>query len=189
MLTTLFMVRHANSPFIFGQERTRSLSKQGELDAGKIKELLSLEKIDVIVSSPYKRAIQTVEGLSHDKKLEIQIVEELKERQLKGSFKLQKEEINQAIKKSYEDKTYSLLGGESVEDVQARSLPILLQLLTMYQGKTLILGTHGNIMTIIMNYFDPQYGYDFWKRTTKPDLYKLEFLGTQLHSVKRLWDN
>ena len=64
MKTTLFMIRHAQSPFIFGQERTRKLSEQGELDANKITEQLKQEKIDVMVSSPYTRAIQTIEGIA-----------------------------------------------------------------------------------------------------------------------------
>lgn len=190
MVTTLFMVRHARSPFVFGQERTRGLSKQGDIDAKKITELLSHEKIDVIVSSPYTRAIQTIEGLAQEKRLEIQIFEELKERQLKGPYKLPEEEINQAIKKSFEDKAYSLLGGESIRDVQDRAIPVIDELLTKYQDKTLILGTHGNIMTIIMNHFDSEYGYEFWKSTTKPDIYKLEFSGTHLNRLQRLlWGN
>jgi 2,3-bisphosphoglycerate-dependent phosphoglycerate mutase len=42
-------------------------------------------------------------------------------------------------------------------------------------------------MTIIMNYFDKKYDYDFWKKTTKPDLYKLVFADKDLIDVDRLW--
>lgn len=45
METTLFMIRHAESPFKFGQERTRALSTQGETDANKITELMSQENM------------------------------------------------------------------------------------------------------------------------------------------------
>ncbi|WP_353958403.1 hypothetical protein [Bacillus sp. DX4.1] len=56
-----------------------------------------------------------------------------------------------------------------------------------YEGKNIVIGTHGNIMTIIMNYFDDRYGYDFWKSTSKPDIYRLEFKNESLIKVKRLW--
>lgn len=98
MKTTLFMIRHAESPFVFGQERTRKLSEQGEFDANKITERFKQEKIDVIVSSPYTRAIQTIEGIADEYRMEITIFEGLKERPVKGAYKLPAEEIEQAIK-------------------------------------------------------------------------------------------
>ena len=115
-------------------------------------------------------------------------MEELKERQLKGDYKLSEEEIQRALKKSYEDKDYFLSGGESIREVQNRSVPVIKSLLKQYAGKTIIIGTHGNIMTIIMNYFDSKYGYDFWKGTTKPDFYKLIFSDAKLQNIQRVWE-
>lgn len=186
MKTTLFMIRHAESPFIFGQERSRKLSVQGELDANKITEQLKQEKIDVIVSSPYTRAIQTIEGIANEHQLEITVFEGLKERPIKGAYKLPTEEIEKAIKKSYDDKNYCLPGGETLKQAQERAIPVIKQLLNDYEGKSIVVGTHGNIMTIIMNYFDKQYGYEFWKNTTKPDIYKLSFVENELNNVERL---
>ena len=51
----------------------------------------------------------------------------------------------------------------------------------------IILGIHGSIMTIIMNYFDDTYSYDFWESTSKSDIYRLEFEGERLTTVERLW--
>ncbi|MCK0473284.1 histidine phosphatase family protein [Halalkalibacter sp. APA_J-10(15)] len=188
MNTTVYMIRHAKSPFVFGQERTRKLSFQGETDSKNVTNVMNNKEIDVIVSSPFTRAIQTIEGIANAKNIEIKVFEELKERQLKGSYKLPEEEIQQAIKKSFEDFDFYLSGGESVRDVQNRALPIFKDLLHNYEGKTVVIGTHGNVMTIIMNYFNAGYGYDFWKRTSKPDIYELNFSGGKLQFVKRLWN-
>jgi 2,3-bisphosphoglycerate-dependent phosphoglycerate mutase len=187
MKTTIFMIRHAESPFIFGEERTRKLSEQGERDARKITGIMCQEKIDVIVSSPYSRAIQTIEEIAHERNLEIQLFEELKERPIKGEYKLPEEEILQAIKKSYDDKDYCLSGGETMKQAQERAIPVIKKLLNEYEGKNIVVGTHGNIMTILMNYFDTKYGFDFWEGTTKPDIYKLSFFGSNLQNVSRLW--
>lgn len=77
METTVLMIRHAESPFIFGKERTRGLSKKGKEDASAITTVLHSFNIDVIVSSPYTRAIQTIQGLADDHMLEIHIIEGL----------------------------------------------------------------------------------------------------------------
>lgn len=188
MDTSIYMIRHAESPFVFGQERARKLSPQGEADAKKVTALMSNMKIDLIVSSPYTRAIQTIEGISNAENIEVKVFEELRERQLKGAYKLPEEEIQQAIKNSYEDTDFNLSEGESIKDVQNRAIPVIKDLLIKYAGKTIIIGTHGNVMTVIMNYFNNDYGYDFWKNTSKPDIYKLVFSGETLQSVQRLWE-
>jgi 2,3-bisphosphoglycerate-dependent phosphoglycerate mutase len=186
--TTIFMIRHAESPFIFGEERTRKLSKDGELDAEKVAKLMLNEKIDVIVSSPFARSIKTIEPIATTRNLEIELYEELKERMIKGNYKLPWEEVEPAIKKSFEDKDYCLPGGETTRQAQERAVPIIKQLLKEYEGESIVLGTHGNIMTIIMNYFDGKYGYDFWESTSKPDIYKLIFIDGELTDVKRTWE-
>jgi 2,3-bisphosphoglycerate-dependent phosphoglycerate mutase len=186
--TTIFMIRHAESPFIFGEERTRKLSKHGELDAEKVAKLMLSEKIDVIVSSPFARSIQTIEPIATTRNIKIELYEELKERMIKGNYKLPWEEVEPAIKKSFEDKDYCLPGGETTRQAQERAVPIIKQLLKEYEGQSIVLGTHGNIMTIIMNYFDGKYGYDFWESTSKPDIYKLIFIDGELTDVKRTWE-
>lgn len=187
MLTTVLMIRHAESPFVLGEERTRALSVKGELDAKKITDLIASTNIDMIVSSPYKRAMQTIEGIANKKNIEIQVIEGLKERSLKGDYQLSEEDIEQAIKKSFDDVEFFLQGGESIKDVQNRAIPAINNLLRQHEGKTIIIGTHGNVMTIIMNFYNNIYGFDFWQSTTKPDIYKLIFSGTKLEDVQRLW--
>lgn len=188
MNTTIYMIRHAKSPFVFGQERTRVLSEEGERDAIKVKKIMKQKEIDVIVSSPYTRALQTIEGVASANNIEIKLYEELRERQLKGAYKLPDKEIQQALKKSYEDIDFYLSGGESIRDVQNRALPVIDGLLKKYEGKKIIIGTHGNVMTIIMNYFNSEYGYEFWKSTSKPDIYELTFYKKELRDVERIWN-
>ena len=186
--TTIYMIRHAKSPFVLGQERTRELSPEGIIDVKKVTAIMNNKKIDLIVSSPYKRAIQTIEEIATNKDIEVTVYEQLRERQLKGAYKLTENEIQKAIKTSFEDIDFHLTDGESIRDVQNRAIPVIKNLLNNYKGKTIIIGTHGNVMTIIMNYFNKSYGYEFWKNTSKPDIYKLVFSGEKLLSIHRLWE-
>jgi 2,3-bisphosphoglycerate-dependent phosphoglycerate mutase len=61
METTIYMVRHAESQFVFGEERSRGLSEEGLVDAQRVAELLYDVDVDYVASSAYARAIQTVQ--------------------------------------------------------------------------------------------------------------------------------
>jgi 2,3-bisphosphoglycerate-dependent phosphoglycerate mutase len=187
--TTLYMVRHAESPFIFGEERTRPLSERGLSDARTIAVLLSHIPIHAIVSSPYTRAIQTVQYLAEDRGLRIAEHEELKERAIKGlDYPISERELFNGIKQSFEDIDFAMEGGESTRAAQKRAIPLIESLVRRYRGQAVAVGTHGNIMTIIMKYYDDKYGFDFWSSTSKPDVYKLVFGDEmKLESVERLW--
>jgi 2,3-bisphosphoglycerate-dependent phosphoglycerate mutase len=189
MKTTIYMVRHAESPHIFGEERTRGLSDEGFKAAGKVADLLESEAIHLVCSSSSTRAKQTVQPLAERKQLPIIEYEELRERPIKGlDDKAPWDELVKAIEKSFTDHDFVLDGGESTREAQNRSIPIIDQLLDDYKGSNIVVGTHGNIMTIIMNYYDSSYGFEFWKSTSKPDIYKMTFDHKQLLHVERIWN-
>ncbi|WP_261300934.1 histidine phosphatase family protein [Paenibacillus andongensis] len=189
MKTSIYMVRHAESPFVFGQEKTRGLSEEGLADSRRVSDLLKDVEFDSIVSSTYTRAIQTVQYLAESKGLPIKEFEELRERPIKGlDYKAPWEELLKAIETSFVDLDFALEGGESTRDAQQRSIPIIENLLKQYRGKNIVIGTHGNIMTLIMNYYNNNYGFDFWNSTSKPDIYKMTFIDNQLEGIERIWD-
>jgi len=83
MNTIIYMVRHAESPFAFGEERSRGLSDSGEEAAKRVACLLKDTEVHVIASSPYKRAVRTVHYLAADMGLPIHEYEELIERPIR----------------------------------------------------------------------------------------------------------
>ncbi|KKO51716.1 histidine phosphatase family protein [Paenibacillus sp. DMB20] len=188
MKTNIFMVRHAESPFVFGEEQTRGLSDEGFRDAVKVADLLEVEDIHIVASSTYARAKQTVQFLAERKGLPIIEFEELRERAIKGlNYKAPWEELLIAIDRSFTDLDFALEGGESTRKAQERAVPVIMDLLEKNNGKNIVLGTHGNIMTIVMHYFDRNYGFEFWNSTSKPDIYRMTFIKGQLQGIDRLW--
>lgn len=181
--TNLYFVRHAHSKYT-PDELGRPLSADGFNDAKIVTELLNREAIDCVYSSPYKRAIQTVEGVAKYIDKEIELVEDFKERILAGN---PVEDFTAAIEKVWEDYDYSWKDGESNNVAQERGANATLQVLERNLGKNIVIGTHGNIMVLIMNYFDNKYGYDFWKDLEMPDIYKLSFNKMKLIDVQRIW--
>ncbi|GGP16382.1 phosphoglycerate mutase family protein [Oceanobacillus neutriphilus] len=78
MKTYIFMVRHGYSPKE-GDERTRELTNKGIIDAFRVADVLKEEEINAVISSPYKRSVQTAQGLADQLGQKVLIMEELKE--------------------------------------------------------------------------------------------------------------
>lgn len=184
MQTNVYFVRHAHSIYT-PDEMERPLSEYGLKAVRIVTELLKNEAIDVVYSSPYKRAMQTVEEIARYYKKDIKVVDELKERRLSSK---PVEDFEAAITKVWEDFDFAWEGGESSRQAQKRGVVAILNLLENNQGKNIVMGTHGNIMVLMMNHFDSQYHMDFWEKLEMPDIYKLTFNKKELIEVRRIWD-
>lgn len=189
MNSIVYLVRHGESPKIDENERMRGLTEKGLEDAIKITEILKRENIDTLVSSPYSRSKMTIHGLASLLEKDITEYEALKECVFTAYNRtLPNTEVYPLIEKMFNDRDFSNELAESFNQCQSRAINILLPLLEKHKGKKIVIGTHGFIMTAIMNFFDSKYDFEFLKQTTKPDIYKLEFNGKQLCSVNRLWE-
>ncbi|GAA0358693.1 histidine phosphatase family protein [Bacillus horti] len=186
--TYIYMIRHGESPKVEGNERTRGLTQKGEDDARKITELLLSEGIDIFISSPYSRAILTIEELAKVSGKEVMVYEDLKELVFSSGDQIFPDnELYPLVNKMFHDPNLASPGGETLLDCQNRSIAILMEILSKYKGQRIILGTHGAIMTLMMGYFDSKYNIDFLMKTSKPDVYRMTFQDNELVDVKRLW--
>lgn len=185
--TSIYFVRHAESIYAEGSERTRGLTDKGRRDAEKVRDLLFEENIDLFVSSPYRRAVETIQPLAAALRKDIRVEEELRERWLSDE-EIGKNRFAEAKRKLFENFDYVFPGGESSREAQSRACRVIENLLRTYEGKRVVIGTHGDIMTLMLNRYDRNYDFDFWKSTTMPDIYKLLFDGSdRLLGVTRLW--
>lgn len=188
MNTYIYMVRHGESPKLEGDERTRGLTERGVLDTHRVTDILKTEGINTFISSPYKRAMLTIEKSADFYEKEILIYENLKECRFSSEDKIiSNEEVYPLVKEMFSNPDFARAEGESYVDCQRRVVKVFKELLIDFQGHKIVIGTHGLVMTLMMNYFDNQYGLEFLMNTSKPDIYKLEFKGEQLMNVERLW--
>ena len=182
MLTNLYFVRHAHSVYT-PDELARPLSKQGLAAAEKVTRILQVENIDCVISSPYKRAIQTVEGIARLVETDIIIDPDFRERTLSLG---EVEDFESAITKVWKEPSFCWPGGESNIVAQKRGVAATLKVLKKYAGQNIVIGAHGNIMVLIMNYFDETYDFDFWGKLEMPAIYKLTFEQLMLKEVKHI---
>ena len=184
MMTNLYFVRHAHSVYS-PDERNRPLSERGHQDAARVAELLEPEHIHVLLSSPYKRAVQTIEGLADRIGSGIILEEDFRERLLSEQ---PVDDFEHAIAKVWEDSSFAWKGGESNQAAQSRGVRALERVKEQYRGNNIAIGTHGNIMALIMNHLDPSFDITFWRQLDMPDIYKLSFNNQELVEVQRIWN-
>lgn len=82
-MTQLYFIRHARAVYA-SDESGRPLSGEGMKDAARVTETLKKEKIDIVLSSPYARAIQTVQGIADYLGQKVEIINGFRERTLAG---------------------------------------------------------------------------------------------------------
>jgi len=181
-MTTVYFVRHAHSVYS-KDELNRPLSEKGFLDAHNITQQLKQIDIHAFYSSPYKRAIQTIEGIANLKGLSIKTIDALKERAL-GI--IQDNNFQQAVQKVWDNPELSFEGGESNKTAQQRAIDAFLYLLDCHMDKQIVIGTHGNILTLILNYFDNNIGYEFWKDLQMPAIVKCCFQNNKMIHISLL---
>ena len=74
-MTDFYFIRHAE-PRYDADDRTRGLSEKGLRDRALAAECLADKSVDVVLSSPYRRAVETVEVFAEERGMEVLPVED-----------------------------------------------------------------------------------------------------------------
>ncbi len=182
MYTYIYMVSHGHSEYSPYEVNTE-LSQDCIYSIKQVTERLMRENIDVIISSPYKRAFQTVRGLAKQLNIPVEINGGFKERAL-GLKPV--EDFNDAIRMLWNNENTNFEGWESNSFVQKRCVDALENTINLYEGKKIVVGTHDNIMALTLNYYDKKYDYDFLKKLSKPYIYKITFHKNKFYNAKKI---
>ncbi len=185
-MTTIYFVRHAESPKTDLSERTRGLTDAGQMAAARVSRFLTTEKIDFFYSSPYQRSLLTIEGAARSLGQAIRIEENLRECVFSGQNQtMPQTDVYPLVRQMFADHTFSHDGSETFRSCQHRGIKILMAILQEHEGKRIVIGTHGMIMTAMLHHFDAMYDFYFLQQTTKPDIYKLQFKNTELVLISK----
>lgn len=111
----------------------------------------------------------------------------LSEKGFKDAKRVTELYFNEIMLRYWNDFNFSLPNGESGYVAQNRGVRAIKRILSSCHGENIVIGTHENIMVLIMNYYDRKYNYDFWKSLSMPDIYELSFEDEVLVDVKRIW--
>ena len=85
-MTHLYYVRHAQPDYSVHDDLTRPLTEKGMRDCALVTAFLADKSIDRVFSSPYKRAVDTVQPFAAQAHLPITLIDDLRERRIDSDF-------------------------------------------------------------------------------------------------------
>lgn len=183
-LTTVYFVRHCKPDHKNMDDRNRPLTEEGLADSEKVSQVLRDKKIDVFISSPYRRSYDTIKLAAESYGKQIETDERLRERKAG-----EKGNTHELFRKRWADFSFAEEDGEPIGAVQKRNIEALEEILDRYKGKTIAIGTHGTALSSIMNYYDPNFNADSFMRIIDfmPYIVKMEFDGKKRISFEEVF--
>lgn len=135
-----------------------------------------------MLSSPYKRSIDTVKEFADTYGFKIETIYDFRERKTDSVWI---EDFSGFSKKQWDDFDYKHSDGESLREVQNRNIKALEVVLKKYRDKNIVIGSHGTALSAIINYYDKSFGYsDFLKiKSLMPWIVQLTFDNTTIKEI------
>jgi len=163
---TYYVIRHCEAT---GQAPDAPLTKQGHKQADALAGFFKTIPVDRILSSPFRRAQETIFPVAalHDCPLEIE--DQLQERILSTS---PLSEWRTALQETFFDFELRFPGGESSREVMERMTSVLKEA-SLHPAHHTVLVTHGNAMALLLHTIDSTFGYEDWQQLQNPDVYRL----------------
>ena len=182
-MTKIYFVRHCEPNYNNRDDMSRELSTKGMIDRQLVTQFLSDKNITVVLSSPYKRAVDTVAHFADSKGLNIEIVDDFRERKVDSVWI---EDFKAFSKAQWADFVYKLSDGESLNEVQSRNISALKKVLEKYKDRNIVIGSHGTALSTIINYYDNSFGYEDFERirTVMPWIVEFSFQNDECISIK-----
>ena len=150
--TTLILVRHGETALTPERRFSGSggsdpeLSAHGRWQAANVARVLQHREVDVIISSPMKRARETAGFISEQCKVDVEVIDEFTELNFgewEGqSFAEVKESDPERLNKWLSSHSLPTPGGESHDQLTARVLPAMKSVVEKYFGKTVVIVCH-----------------------------------------------
>jgi 2,3-bisphosphoglycerate-dependent phosphoglycerate mutase len=159
----IVLVRHAEAVAPSDpryEENDRPLADAGRRDAERLADQLATEAVTAVYSSPYPRAVQTVEPLARRLGLEISLVDDLRERLLSpGALP----DWRKQLQRSWTDSGYALEDGESSREARRRVTAVLATLRRRHLGTRIVVASHGNLIALALHDMVPdRVDFEFW---------------------------
>ena len=182
-MTKVYFVRHAEPNYNNHNDMSRELSAKGMVDRELVTRFLADKNIEVVLSSPFKRAFDTVVHFADSKGLNIEIIDDFRERKVDSIWI---EDFVSFSKAQWKDFDYKLSDGESLNEVQSRNISALNNVLEKHKGKNIAIGSHGTALSTIINYYDKSFGYENFERirTVMPWIVEFTFKNDECISIK-----
>lgn len=179
ILKKIYVVRHCEA---IGQSPNAHLTDKGCEQALDLSRFFTLIKVDRIIASPYTRAIDSIQPLAEKLGFHVESDRRLTERVL--STKNLSDWLEK-LKSTFEDPELKFEGGESSTEATKRIVEVIEEVFAGNDEHTIVV-THGNLMSLLFNYYDKNFGFNNWKSLSNPDVFLLSNDDSNV-TLKRVW--
>lgn len=154
--TTFYLVRHGesegNAARIFTGQRDSPLTARGRRQAEAVAEELAKVKFDRIVSSDLSRTRDTADAIAKHHGIPVEVMPELRE--IDVGERTGKDFDEAAGMPGWTDDGFvAWPGGETLDQVLARTLGAIDRLTRESPGKTILIVGHGGVNRILLSHF------------------------------------
>lgn len=161
----------------------RDLSESGRGAAERLADLLERCDVSLIVASPYTRAVQTVRPLATRLGIEIELEDDLRERQLCAGVV---NDVHARLEVLWRDFDFAYQDGESSADAQTRVRSAIERIAARAGDRNVVIASHGNALALYLRTLDPAVDFAFWSRMSMPDVYAVEDRAGA-RAYRRIW--
>lgn len=180
IIKNIFLIRHCKAS---GQEPEAALTDDGLVQSFILADFLIDKGIETIVSSPYLRSVKSIEPLSKKLGIKIELDNRLRERVLSPK---NLPNWTEDLKETFNNLDLKFEGGESTSEAMNRGIEIVKELIHRRENNIVVV-THGNLLAIILKYYNPTFGFLEWKNLCNPDVYQIQFVNGMHKTTKRIW--
>ncbi|MGK0575964.1 histidine phosphatase family protein [Macrococcus capreoli] len=164
----IYFIRHSIRDISYKHDESAPLTEQGVELANKLVNLFKDKEITNIFSSPFKRAIDTVQPIADYKEMDVEIIDDFYERTVGDWI----DNFSEFAERQWKDFDYKLEDGESLNEVKKRILPAFESIVEKCDGNIIICG-HGTSFSVLFNHLtDGAFGYEEFCEMKMPDVFE-----------------
>jgi len=160
----IYMIRHCEAS---GQEANAPLTENGHRQAKGLVSFFEPLPIDRILSSPFRRAIESINAVAVQAGCSIEIHDDLHERALSSQSLT---DWQGELRRTFIEFDYACPGGETSAEATWRIQDVMNDVWS-HSAETTILVTHGNLLTLYLHSLDSSFGFEQGQHLRNPDVF------------------
>ena len=182
-MTQLYFVRHAQPNYRNHDDAGRELSPKGLIDRELVTAFLLDKGVTAVLSSPYRRAVETVRHFADTVRLPVIHMSEFREREVAAEWI---DDFDGFCRQQWANFDFRLPGGECLREVQERNISGVNRVLRDYAGQRVVIGGHGTSIAAVLNHYTPSFGYEGFEsiRRQMPWIVRLDFEGYEFFGME-----
>jgi broad specificity phosphatase PhoE len=177
----LILVKHSVPEIVESvPARDWKLSDIGRARAERLAELLKQYQPELIVSSREPKAKETAEIIAQVHQLSHHVVEDLHEHDRSNVPYLVHDEFHISVREFFQQPNELVFGRETADQAHARFYRRVHSLLNEYRNKTVVIVTHGTVISLFVSHLTGSSGFEIWNMLGLPSFIAMDLQSSDL---------